>query len=121
MLVGIVVFELHIEDAQSLKEKRMVVRSLKDRLRNKFPVSIAEVGLNDLHQRARIGLAVVSNDAAFIEKQLDAVERFVEEEGGAELVGWTQELINFEAASGSQLDLPGGLEEEFMEKDEEES
>lgn len=108
MFVGVAVFELHIEAAQSLKEKRMVVRSLRDRIRNRFGISVAEVALNDLHQRARIGLALVSNDSRHLQKQLDAIERFVDEESGGELAGWNQELINF----GSEAHVGDPTEEE---------
>ena len=52
MLVCVALFELDIEFAQSLKDKRMVVRSLKEKLRSRFEISAAEVGLLDLHQRS---------------------------------------------------------------------
>ena len=57
MVVGIVRFELHLPGAQSLKDKRQVVRSLKERLRERVHASVAEVEFQDLWQRAAIGLA----------------------------------------------------------------
>ena len=69
MIVGVCKVELYIPEANSLKAKRKVIKSLKDRVRKKFNVSIAEVELQDLWQRAILGVAMVSND----KKQVDAV------------------------------------------------
>ena len=66
--------ELRIEHAHSLKEKRHVVKSLKDRLRNKFNVSVAEIDDQDLHNSAVIAAAAVSFSRDFAEKILRAVE-----------------------------------------------
>jgi uncharacterized protein YlxP (DUF503 family) len=66
--------ELRIEHAHSLKEKRHVVKSLKDRLRNKFNVSVAEIDDQDLHNSAVIAAAAVSSSRDFAEKILQAVE-----------------------------------------------
>ncbi len=66
--------ELRIEQAHSLKEKRHVVKSLKDRLRHKFNVSVAEIDDQDLHNSAVIAAAAVSSSRDFVEKILRAVE-----------------------------------------------
>ena len=66
--------ELRIEHAHSLKEKRHVVKSLKDRLRNKFNVSVAEIDDMDLHNSAVIGVAALSASKDFATKVLQAVE-----------------------------------------------
>jgi uncharacterized protein YlxP (DUF503 family) len=68
---------LHIPQSRSLKEKRHVLRALKDRLKNKFNISVAEVDDNDLWQRAVIGVAIVSNDGHFVDQVLSGVESFV--------------------------------------------
>jgi uncharacterized protein YlxP (DUF503 family) len=70
-------FDLHVPGARSLKEKRAVVRPLVDGARHRFRCSVAEVDHQDLHQRAAIGVAVVSGDAGHLEEVLDAVERWV--------------------------------------------
>lgn len=95
MQVAVAVFELHIPHAQSLKDKRAVVRSLKDRLRKRHEVSAAEVGLQDLHQRARIGVAVVGSDGASLEPMFEQMVEELEREGNASLVGWDLELMHF--------------------------
>jgi uncharacterized protein YlxP (DUF503 family) len=73
VVVGVLEVTLSIPGAFSLKEKRKVVRSLIERTRNKFNASVAEVGDNDIHNRARIGVSVVANDHAFANSMLDKV------------------------------------------------
>jgi uncharacterized protein YlxP (DUF503 family) len=80
--VGVLILELRIEHAQSLKDKRQVVKSLKDRLRRKFNVSVSEIEDQDLHNSAVLAAATVSPSRAFAEKVLRAVE-----DETAELVG----------------------------------
>ena len=73
MIVGVCTVELFIPDVQSLKSKRQVVKSLKDRLLNKFNVSVAEVGGQDLWQKAVLGIACVANETAYVNQVLDQV------------------------------------------------
>jgi Uncharacterized protein conserved in bacteria len=96
MFIGIAVFEIHIPHSHSLKEKRMVVKSLRDRIRSRFEVSAAEVGAHDLHQRGRIGIAVVSSDATTAENVLRSIEEFVEGNLDGTVIGWTNELVDFD-------------------------
>ena len=93
MVVGIARFELHIPESRSLKSKRQVLRSLKERARARFPVSIAEVDHQDLWQRATIGVAVVGGEQHFVEEVLQAVRRLVEEEGRLAVLDYYQELV----------------------------
>jgi len=62
-----------------------VIRSLRDRLRSKFNVSVAETGLQDVHARAELTIALVATDGRFAESVLDKADRFVEEHGGANI------------------------------------
>lgn len=101
MVIAAAIYEIHIPHAQSLKEKRMVVKSLRDRIRNKFEVSAAEVGLQDLHQRARIGVAVVSGDETVVERVLEEIVSFIEAD--ATLIGWTHELMHLDEVAGQDL------------------
>jgi uncharacterized protein YlxP (DUF503 family) len=71
MTVGLCTVELFIPDGQSLKDKRRVLQSVKSRVRDKFNVSIAEVGEQDLWQRAILGLACVANESAHVNQVLD--------------------------------------------------
>ena len=79
MVVGLGTLELYIPGVQGLKEKRGVVRRVVERTRSRFPVSVAEVGHLDLHQKATIGFAVVSNDAKLADSILNRVVDFIED------------------------------------------
>ena len=78
MVVGTCRVSLHIPDSGSLKAKRFVLRSLKDKVRNKFNVSIAEVDDFDLWQRATVGVAVVSRDGHFANQVISNVVGMIE-------------------------------------------
>jgi len=78
MFVGVCTIELHIPESGSLKTKRQSLRSLKDRIRNSFNVSVAEVDGNDLWQKASLAVAAVSNDKAHLNQTLDHVINMVE-------------------------------------------
>ena len=73
--VGVLTLELHIEGARSLKEKRHVVKSLKDRLRTRFNVAVSEIDYQDVWQRALVSAVTVSGDRARAEQVLQSVER----------------------------------------------
>jgi uncharacterized protein len=96
MFVGVVQFEIHIPHATSLKEKRSVIRSLRDRLRSRLELSVAEVAHNDLHQRARLGIAMVSGDQAVIERSFRSAQELVEAEAEGQLIGWSEDFIQFD-------------------------
>jgi uncharacterized protein YlxP (DUF503 family) len=93
MTVGLARVTIFVAGSHSLKEKRSVVRRLKDLVTQKFNVSIAEVGENDVWQRAVIGLALVGNERRFVESQLDEVLAFVRAK--AEVLDETKELQTF--------------------------
>ena len=78
MIVGVCKIELYIPEANSLKAKRKVIKSLKDRVRKKFNVSIAEVELQNLWQRAILGVATVSNDKKQVDATFSKVISFME-------------------------------------------
>jgi uncharacterized protein YlxP (DUF503 family) len=70
VVIALLTLDIHIPHAQSLKDKRMVVRSLKDRLRSKFNVSVSEVDHQDLWQRSQVSVVTVGSDETFLEKVL---------------------------------------------------
>lgn len=80
MVVGVQAFELAIPGAGSLKAKRSVVKSLKDRLRRRFNVSVAETALHDRHDRAELTVAVVADGRGRADGILDKVDAFVAED-----------------------------------------
>ena len=73
--IGVLTLELQISEAHSLKEKRHVVKGLKDRLRTKFNISVAEIDGQDVWQRSVIAAVTVSSDHGRAEQVLQAVER----------------------------------------------
>jgi uncharacterized protein len=82
--VGVLTLELRLDDSHSLKDKRHVVQGLKDRLRAKFNVSVAEIDYQDLWQRAAVAAVTVSSDRTHAEKVLRSVE-----DEAAEILGGT--------------------------------
>jgi uncharacterized protein len=77
MWIGTLEFDLLLGDVHSLKEKRSVVRPLISELSRTFSVSVAEVGNQNLHRRAAVGVAVIAGDRAHVVDVLDRIERRV--------------------------------------------
>jgi uncharacterized protein YlxP (DUF503 family) len=74
-MIALLTLELHIEAAQSLKDKRRVLRSLKDRLRNSFNVSVAELDASSLWNRATVGVVAISDSQDYLDGLMKNVER----------------------------------------------
>jgi uncharacterized protein YlxP (DUF503 family) len=85
--------ELAIFDAQTLKDKRRVIQGLKQKLRDRFNVSVAEVGHRDAAKRCRLGVAIVSQESRSIHSQLDKVVELVRRTGGLSLLDYQRELL----------------------------
>ncbi|MBI4565196.1 MAG: DUF503 domain-containing protein [Planctomycetes bacterium] len=86
MIIGTLRVRLHLRDAHSLKEKRRVIKSLKDQITNRFHISVAEVGDQDEWHLAELGMAAVGTDTPFIHSVLSSVETFVRYFGGVQVV-----------------------------------
>ncbi len=78
MIVGVLLVDVYIPESNSLKEKRSILKRLKDRIRNKFNVSVAEIDDHDIWRRAKMGIAHVSTSGKFSEKELQKVAKFLE-------------------------------------------
>ena len=94
MVLAYAVFDLHLPGCRGLKEKRMIVRSLKARIRGEFEVSAAEVGAQDLLQRAELGVAAIGPDQAPLDALLQGILRFVEENLDGEILEYRNEFIH---------------------------
>lgn len=92
--IGVLTLELRIPDAHSLKEKRHHVLSLKERLRHKFNVSVAEIDYQDIWQRALISVVTVSSSRQFAKQVLDAAEAEAASLAGRYLVEATIEWLD---------------------------
>jgi uncharacterized protein YlxP (DUF503 family) len=94
MTIGLLTLEIHIPDARSLKDKRQVLRSLKDRLRAHFNVAVAELEHQELWQRSRVGVVSISGDEKHLKESLEAIAGESERLLGRDLV--SQEIEFFE-------------------------
>ncbi len=92
MIIGLLTIDLHIPESGSLKSKRFVLKSLKDRLRKKFNVSIAEEA-NNLWQRVTLYIACISNDTQHLNSILENVKNMVAGEPLLELIDYSIEII----------------------------
>ncbi len=93
MTVGVLQLELSIPDAFSLKDKRRVVKSFKDRIAHGHNVSVAEVGALDEHRRSILGVAMVSNDARYVEGALSKLVDFVKAVPQVSLLDYQIEML----------------------------
>jgi uncharacterized protein YlxP (DUF503 family) len=91
--IGVLTLEMRLNDAHSLKDKRHVVQSLKERLRHKFNVAVAEIDCQELWQRAVIAAVTVSSDHGHAAALLQSVEKEAVSLLGAELVSATVEWM----------------------------
>jgi uncharacterized protein len=94
MVLAYAVFDLHLPGCRGLKEKRMIVKSLKTRIRNEFSISAAEVGGQELLQRSELGVAVVGPDQAPLDALLQNVLSFVESNLDGEILDYRNEFIH---------------------------
>lgn len=79
MVVKSVILDLYLPTTNSLKSKRNIIKGISKRVKDKFNVSIAEISYLDQWQRAGLGIAIVANEGKHLQKQLDAVMRFIED------------------------------------------
>src|SRR5262249_48584759 len=101
MVVGLLTVELHVPGSQSLKDKRMVVRRIKDRLK-KFNVAVSEVDHHDLWQRAALAVVTVSTDEKHADRQLAAVADEIEPVEPGVITRTEDEFLTWLCCSGSR-------------------
>ncbi|HHW70746.1 MAG TPA: DUF503 domain-containing protein [Clostridiales bacterium] len=94
MVVGVCSIEFYIDGAMSLKDKRMVIRSIKDRLKFKFNVSVAEVGENDNWRIAQLGITCVSNSGHHVDSMISGVINFLEKDVRIRILDYYTEQIH---------------------------
>ena len=93
MVVGLCTVELFISESQSLKDKRQVLLSLKDRLHGKFNLSVAEVDGQDLWQKAVLGMACVANEGSHVHQVLEQALNLIKSMPTVEVVRTKLELL----------------------------
>lgn len=107
MILGILQFDLHIHDAQSLKDKRKVVLSVKDRLHREHMVTVAEVAHQDTLNLARLGLAMVGSDGKYIGQTLDRIVAKLRQLTDAELGDVSRQVIESSQVEGTESSEEG--------------
>ncbi|MEG6616049.1 DUF503 domain-containing protein [Peptococcaceae bacterium 1198_IL3148] len=93
MIVGTLIVELYIGEANNLKDKRRVLKSIIDRIKNRYNVSVAEVGRQHTWQRATLGIACISNETTHVQSTLSNVAKFIESLGIAQVLAIETEII----------------------------
>lgn len=93
MLIGLTKFELHLPHARSLKDKRRVVKSLVDRLHDRYRVSVMESGFHDLHQRAEVSIAYLAGSESELDRMAAEMRRLVDGADEAMVGKWDDEVL----------------------------
>ena len=93
MVVGILQMALEVPEAFSLKDKRRIIRSLVERVRKRFNVSVAEIGQLDVWNRASLGVAIIANNRRFVNESLQKVEDFIENETSVLVIDRDMEIF----------------------------
>ena len=92
-MIGVLTLELSVREAQSLKDKRRIIQSIKTRIRNTFNVSVAEVGYLDDRQRCLLAVAMVSRETRPLHSQLDKMVDFVRRSSDLTLIDYGREIL----------------------------
>lgn len=93
MIIGVLVIEILIYSSSSLKEKRFVIKSIKDRIKNKFNVSVAELRFQDKWQRSEIGIALIGNKQSFVEESLQKIFQSLDNSDKYEIISYNFDYI----------------------------
>jgi len=93
MVIGVLQVELFLHGSQSLKDKRILLKSLKQRLHNNFNVSVSELGFQDKWQKALVGIACIGNENRAIDSMLSDVVNYINREKEIELLNYSTELL----------------------------
>jgi uncharacterized protein YlxP (DUF503 family) len=93
MVIGILQIDLILHDSQSLKDKRMVLKSLKARLRNNFNVAVSELDYHEKWQKALVGIASIGNEKRAIDAMLADIVNYISREKAVEISDYSTELL----------------------------
>ena len=93
MIIGVLTVDLSVPGSDTLKDKRQVIKSMLDNIRNKFNASAAEVGHLDSHRRAELAFACVSNDQQFVNRILNKILNYIESNPLCEVVETDMQFV----------------------------
>ena len=94
MVVGMGIMTFRLNECRSLKSKRRIIKMMIGKMRSHFNLSAAEIGANDMHQRAEIGFAIVGNSSALVNSKIDKVFNLMEVLGLAEIIDTELEILH---------------------------
>jgi uncharacterized protein YlxP (DUF503 family) len=86
MYIGALIFEIFISESTSLKDKRMILNSIKDRLRKKFNVAVSELDYQDKWQRSEMGIVTIANEYTMVEKSLHKIFSILDSSNDYEII-----------------------------------
>ncbi|MEN8908395.1 MAG: DUF503 domain-containing protein [Clostridiales bacterium] len=95
MVVGVLKIDLYINKVFSLKDKRHIIKSIIERIRAKYKISIAEIDQNDKWNNSVIGVSLVSNGKDVVERMIDLIINFIEKDGRTDIINIEREIIYF--------------------------
>jgi len=93
MIVGVLTVDVAVLDARSLKDKRRVIKSIKDRVRNRYNVSVSEVDDQDMMKRSRLGMAMVAVETRAVHSQFDRIVDLIRAMPGATLIDYERTML----------------------------
>lgn len=93
MIVGVLTVDLAVPEAMSLKDKRRIIKSIKDRIRNRYNVSVSEVEHQDVMKRSRLGLAMVAVETRAVHSQFDLIVDLIRATRGAVLIDYERMML----------------------------
>ncbi|HEY3323515.1 MAG TPA: DUF503 domain-containing protein [Planctomycetota bacterium] len=95
MWIAVLRLDLLIPGSRSLKDRRQAVRSLKERLRNRFEVACAEVGDLESWNRASLGIALVANEKPILQDRADEISRYAQNDPNVQITGVQKDFFNY--------------------------
>jgi hypothetical protein len=93
MIIAVLKVDFYLHGASSLKDKRTIIRGIKDRLNKKFNVSLAEVDFQDKWQRARLGIVQVGSDFKYLEQNMNTIFKILDSNASAEIIEHSLEFL----------------------------
>jgi uncharacterized protein YlxP (DUF503 family) len=113
VFVGLCRLVLRASHCHSLKEKRTIIRTVKDRVKSRYDIKLSEIASQDSWQRIELGFAVVTAEAGKAEEAVAAVVTFVDDLGLAQLIGQRRELVGLDEPAARPPDLDGWVPPEW--------
>lgn len=92
-VIGVRIIDLYLPTTQSLKDKRRIIKSMTQRVRSRFNISISELDYQDHWGKARLGMAIITTEQAYAQKVLEAASRIIEQYSEAEIYQLSTEIL----------------------------